>query len=279
MYTSYDTTIFDKYQIFNFYNMFEFQTKKILPILNIISDIASRLSQSRDIVKLPARLRYEQEDMKYLINHIKLLYEHLNELNLKMSNISVDKLIHILNSKKDFAVNESEIALINEIQARVIDELSLKKLFVLDDYRAEYYNPKNFIFGQDVLNNFPSCEFDIIEAGNCFALGRFTACVYHLMRSFETPLKKFAEELQLNIGDRSNWGNLLNEITKATEKLNDKLIKEKYCQITSYFSSIKTGWRNYVIHGNSKFTEEEAKAIFEVCKILMQQLSLSFQEN
>jgi hypothetical protein len=128
MYTSYDTTIFDKYQIFNFYNIFEFQTKKILPILNIISDIASRLSQSRDIVKFPARLRYEQEDMKYLINHIKLLYEHLNELNLKMSNISVDKLIHILNSKKDFAVNESEIALINEIQARVIDELSLKKI-------------------------------------------------------------------------------------------------------------------------------------------------------
>ena len=279
MYINYDRTVFDKYQILNFYDMFEFQTQKVLPILNTISDIASRIKQLREIVKKPSRMRYEENEIIYFIDKITILSEHLKELNLKMSNITVNELLNILKTRTEFVINESDIELINEIHKRVIDELSLKKLFVLDDYKAEYYNPKEFIFGEDILISFPSCEFDIIEAGNCFALGRFTACVYHLMRSLEIPLKEFAEELQLNISDRANWGNLLNEITKATEKINDKLIKEKYCQITSYFSSIKTGWRNYVIHGNSKFTEEEAKAIFEVCKTLMQQLSLSFQEN
>ena len=278
MYKSYNI-IFDKYQISNFFSMFEFQTQKILPILKIISDIASRIKQLGEVTKKPCRVRYEKDEINYLIDEITILSEHLKELNLKMSNITVNELLNILKTRTEFVVNESDVVSINEIQKRVIDELSLKKLFVLDDYKADYYNPKEFIFGQQVLTSCPSCEFNISEAGNCFALGRYTACVYHLMRSLEIPLKKFAEELQLNIADRPNWGNILNEIIKATEKLNDKSIKEEYCQITSYFSSVKTGWRNYVMHGSSKFTEEEAKSIFEVCKTLMQQLSLSFQEN
>jgi len=44
---------------------------------------------------------------------------------------------------------------------------------------ASYFEHPN-LFGIDVSRHFPSAKFDIREAGSCLALGRNTACVYHL---------------------------------------------------------------------------------------------------
>jgi hypothetical protein len=99
------------------------------------------------------------------------------------------------------------------------------------------------------------------------------------MRSLETPIKAFAQKLDLDIDNRANWSEILKKITKSIDKLDNKQIKEKYHSIVAYFPSIKTGWRNYTMHGNSKFTEEETKAMLEVCKVIMQELSKHFKED
>jgi hypothetical protein len=90
MYINYDRTIFDKYQILSFYDMFEFQTQKVLPILNTISDIASRIKQLREIVKKPSRMRYEENEINYFIDKITILSEHLKELNLSENDLNTD---------------------------------------------------------------------------------------------------------------------------------------------------------------------------------------------
>ena len=275
----YDITIFNKYRIFSFYNMFEFQTKKILPILKIISDISSRLSVYKENSKSLTRIRFEEDEKIKILNDIDVLLIHLKELNFNMSTISVEKLNSSFEGREPCVIINDDIILIEEIHQRVIDELSLKKLLVIDSLKEEYYNPKGSIFGQNVLNSFPSCEFNIVEAGNCFALSRYTACVFHLMRALETPIKAFAQKLDLDIDNRANWSEILKKITKSIDRLDNKQIKEKYHSIVAYFPSIKTGWRNYTMHGNSKFTEEETKAMLEVCKVIMQELSKHFKED
>jgi hypothetical protein len=53
---------------------------------------------------------------------------------------------------------------------------------------AEYYRATSPLFGGDVDLKFASASFEISEAGKCFALGRYTACVFHLMRVMEVAL-------------------------------------------------------------------------------------------
>src|SRR5206468_1241557 len=55
------------------------------------------------------------------------------------------------------------------------------------------------LFGKEVAQAFLSTEtaFEIEESGSCYALGRFTACVFHLMRVLERGLLALANNLNI----------------------------------------------------------------------------------
>jgi hypothetical protein len=57
-------------------------------------------------------------------------------------------------------------------------------LFYVPQDKLKFYN-KTDLFGDEFKTKFPSANVEIIEAGNCFAFDRFTACVFHLMRAME----------------------------------------------------------------------------------------------
>ena len=64
---------------------------------------------------------------------------------------------------------------------RFEDELRLRLFFALSPSRIEYFR-KPELFGESVAEKFPGASLDIEEAGNCYALDRLTACIFHLMR-------------------------------------------------------------------------------------------------
>ena len=47
-------------------------------------------------------------------------------------------------------------------------------------------------FGKDVEAAFPDASWEIREAGSCYAVGRNTACVFHLMRGVEHGMRALA---------------------------------------------------------------------------------------
>jgi hypothetical protein len=47
-------------------------------------------------------------------------------------------------------------------------------------------------------------QFDIVEAGNCYAAGRGTAVVFHLMRITETAVQEFGRKLGVSLVDENN---------------------------------------------------------------------------
>ncbi|MGA8764593.1 MAG: hypothetical protein WB562_17120, partial [Candidatus Sulfotelmatobacter sp.] len=66
-------------------------------------------------------------------------------------------------------------------------------------------------FGESVAKQFPSASFDAKEAGNCFAAGRYTACVFHLMRGLEVVLAAFAAIFAVP-SDHTNWHNIIERL-------------------------------------------------------------------
>jgi hypothetical protein len=144
---------------------------------------------------------------------------------------------------------------------------------------SERYD-KEELFGKGVGTAFPSASFDIREAGNCYAAGRYTACVFHLMRALEIGLGVFGRVFNLELG-QTNWQPFIEQIESTIAELGkapgksvaQKKKHEEYSQAASSFMIFKDAWRNYTAHARGRYTEEEADSILRNVEAFMRQLT------
>lgn len=166
---------------------------------------------------------------------------------------------------------------------RVLDkELGQAKLLTLNATEGAYYENATGKFGIDVIISFPSAIAEIDEAGKCFALGRHTACVFHLMRALEVPLAAIAKILLPN-DPRPNWDPILAKIDSELDLPHkDRKIKGQtdfYAGVSSHMHAVKIAWRNRVMHVDAIFPEDRAKAIFDATVGLMNHLATQISED
>jgi hypothetical protein len=139
--------------------------------------------------------------------------------------------------------------------------------------RAKFFDQKE-LFGKDVNAKFPTIQFDMVEAGNCYACGRGTSCVFHLMRIMEVGVQQFGNRLGVTFTDQKNWQNILDEINKAIKPLPAKdPLTIAMSQASANLYSVKLAWRNEVMHPNDIYTLEEADNLIRQVKIFMVQLA------
>jgi hypothetical protein len=182
-------------------------------------------------------------------------------------------------------------ASVRDLQTRVRDEFKSRYVLVIPADKVQFYNPHKPLFGPVVDTQFPSqASFEISEAGKCFALGRYTATVFHLMRILEIALESIRLCLQMpkpiKAADK-NWGRTLENMNREIKgrsdakpqiwtRLTDKtLFDELYITL----DRIRGLWRNTTMHVETKYTEEEAKDIFDAVKTLMRKIASRFDEK
>src|SRR3954452_1641436 len=94
-------------------------------------------------------------------------------------------------------------------------ELNLMKTFCIEPRSEIHFNLDFMTFGENFTKALPSTVYEIDEAGKCHALGRSTACVFHLMRSLEIGVRATARCLGIPDPSRPaerNWGNILRSV-------------------------------------------------------------------
>jgi hypothetical protein len=77
---------------------------------------------------------------------------------------------------------------LEHLEIDFVQELCDVRLLRLNSERINYFlddGDQTLPFGNEVAVAFPSATYDIREASNCFALERWPACVFHLMRTLE----------------------------------------------------------------------------------------------
>jgi hypothetical protein len=159
-----------------------------------------------------------------------------------------------------------------QAHARIVDEISLIHIYTIKSSNTELIEEGSAIFGQDVCLTFPSSIYDLDEAANCLGMGRFTASIFHLMRSMEGAISFLCGKLGatgLNKdGKPLPWGILVSNIQGKIDELqsNDK---DQWLKIIALLNSIRIAWRNDTMHPNRKYTEDEAQAIFSSVKSFM----------
>jgi hypothetical protein len=148
---------------------------------------------------------------------------------------------------------------IKELESTIRREMQVCLFFHVPFRQAQYYQ-KSMPFGARVDVRLPATQFDIAEAGNCYAVGRPTACVFHLMRVMEVGVQKMGELLGVQFATEKNWQNILDEVNKAIKALPPKAQKTiALSEIAAHLYNVKVAWRNQVMHPHDKYSMDEAK--------------------
>jgi hypothetical protein len=185
-------------------------------------------------------------------------------IGLEMTVTAIDRVSQNFRVEQELISYRQIIDRINEVVARLFDEIESKgKFFHAPPERAKYFE-KPEMYGQKVTRKFPKLTEDITEAGNCFVAGRYTACVFHLMRIMEYALQRFGAKLGVTFPENKVWQMILNEVNSKIKAMDHKQPEtKKYAEIAGHLYHIKLAWRNEVMHPKATYTETEAKNLIE----------------
>jgi hypothetical protein len=160
----------------------------------------------------------------------------------------------------------------NDLSETIRREMQSVNFFYMPFKQTQFYR-KNDLFGRKVAERFPSLDYDIREAGNCYAMGRSTACVFHLMRIMEVGTQAFGNLLGVKFTDGKNWQNILDESNKAIKSLPKSPETVSLSQIAAHLYNVKNAWRNQVMHPHDRYDSDEAEDLISHVKAFMKTLA------
>lgn len=173
-------------------------------------------------------------------------------------------------------------AAVADLHLRLNDELQHRKFLYVEEDIARYYESP-FEGWADVPDKFPSATFDVEEAGKCMALGRGTACVFHLTRVLELGLRALARVFDIPYAP--SWEGYLKQIHAKIEvkwQQKDpewKKVEAFYKDVAGGLQTARYAWRNPTIHVAKKYTPEEATEIYRAVQGFMANLATQVDES
>jgi hypothetical protein len=196
-------------------------------------------------------------------------------LELSVSALHIDKIQRSLRSMNMQTILKTFGELGNMVQL----ELQTKTFMYIPQEKIKYFNDARSLFGQSTLDKFPSVISEVEEAGKCYAAGRNTATVFHLLRVTEAGLKAIAKELSIPTDTNRSWDSILKKIKSAAEVQHPRdEWTSFYTDLVGRMHAIKDAWRNPTMHIEKVYGSEEALDIFNVVLSFMRHLATKLNE-
>lgn len=162
---------------------------------------------------------------------------------------------------------------ISELTQRIEDEMEQCLFLHIENDRVEFYDQGEPLFGPEVASKWPNLAQEISEGGKCLALGRFTACVFHMMRVMEVGVQEFGKKLGVVLSTQKPWGSILNEAKVPIDSIpRGDPRKSELNEVWAHMDSVRLAWRNEVMHPKQTYTEEEAMDVFSHVRTYMRRL-------
>ena len=200
------------------------------------------------------------------------LFEILSDYVKALSMHSSSDHLARINRRKISEIKEPDLAeLLRELANRIRDDLQRVWFCHVESEFVEYYGQKS-AFGDAVNDRFPAAIDDIEEAGNCLALGRNTACVFHLMRAMEASVQALGAALGIANVEKE-WGKILSEMATKIGALPKGEKRDEWSACHANLYHVKQAWRNSTMHPKQTYTNEQAREVLRAVRAFMQQLA------
>lgn len=246
----------------------------------LVAQILSHLEALQSLVDLAAA--GGAEDSEGFLENLNSLIAYSKDAELEFSVMEMIPLRDVVSTGHVRYKYYTET--LKVLRGRIIHELSVPRFFCIPTEKAKFYEQKNDSdqkiepFGVEVQTRYGRrAERDIDEAGKAYALGRNTACVFHLMRVIEVGLDDTQRKLKVK-SKSPNWDIILRDLQVAIDSRVGKNPKWRkphrfYSDVISHLRNIKDAWRNPVMHVIEWHDEESAGSIYSHTKAFMQRLA------
>jgi hypothetical protein len=193
------------------------------------------------------------------------LIEMLRKLGLNNSEDQALRVLELVANPKQTNMQEYAETL-QALSDRVIDEAGRHEFFMIPSHKLRVYKEARDFFGEQVNTAFPSAQKEIENAAKCYAFGRNTACVFHLMRAMEVVLRLLSSSLNdpdLDPKKNPSWERILlrcdEQLKLPVEKRSPEWKKDDqfYSDATANLRAVKNAWRNPTMHVERDYDEEE----------------------
>jgi len=208
------------------------------------------------------------------------------DLTKKMSlHVAADHCIRVEQSfGPKMTIGEYKVVL-NELMNRLEDELGHQLFLQILPDKAPYYGGEKF--DPLVTVSFPSSTLDVEDACKCYALGRNTACVFHLMRVMEVGLRALGKSLndeRLDPKRNPSWETILkrcdDELAKSIKDRSEdwKNSPEFFVDASANLRAVKNAWRNPTMHVEINYDEDRALEVLGAVNGFMRHISTKLKE-
>jgi hypothetical protein len=195
---------------------------------------------------------------------------------------TIERLGRFINLQADSLTLQTLSFQLQELQTAIRRDMFERTFLHMPRDREEFYH-KPELFGEAVNKKFPQAAEDIQAAGDCFATGNNTACVFHLMRVLEHGLRALARMVKVKFSsgiELESWGRIIkmigkeiNEIEKQPHSKKRAADLEFYNGAATQFRFFKDAWRNHVMHTRATYDEHQAMSVITHVREFMQQLA------
>jgi hypothetical protein len=207
-------------------------------------------------------------------NFLCRLQERCTFLGLSSATLKIEKMKQEWPRPRDWAEIRNDLTeAFNVLQTQLHERLIM---FIPTD-KVVYYNALAF-FGPEITSKFSNCTVDLDEAGKCFAAGRWTATVFHLMRVMEHGVRQLANTLGVAVNPTATWGQILNQLDAAINALPQTTPAEasrraEFQGLRASLHAVKDAWRNPTMHPQATYTEQDAHEIITNVKTFLRRLA------
>jgi hypothetical protein len=211
---------------------------------------------------------------------IENFYNDLLLMEMNSSAAAAKRFLELLNSNKSPSVLEDELFV---LLGRVHDDLTGRLFLVMSPTTQHYFDLEGTFLGKELIDKFADSDLpkDASKAGNCFALGEHTACVFHLMRIMERLVQDFATKLgailthkgePINI-EYAEWNQIENAIKPIIEDMRKGERKNRCNAALEALGAIRLGIRNEIMHPRGFYDEEDARRLMANVKSFVQEVT------
>ena len=182
--------------------------------------------------------------------------------------------------------NVTELSVSVDALRRLIENEMEEHLFLwVPPHRADFYSKDaEAIIGKDCCDRFPSIRREVEESVKCYAVGRYTASAFHLMRATEVCVKALAKAIKAT-PTHDSWRLVFEEMKNqvaipfGNRQKHWKSHGDFLHTLWTDMCAVAKEWRNDLAHTVDTYTEEEAKQLLGVIPVFLRHGATKMDES
>jgi hypothetical protein len=246
------------------WEMLETRAWPFLRSVTVLTGIRARIRRVDDRPALVADEVLDSIAIDWLCSNLTYLADDLARLGARAAFIAANQALDMIRSEYLAATWKDVKRALEDIENRMLDEIKDVTFLHLTDTEKGYFKPIGRIFNEQAVLKFGIAS-DLDEAGKCLALGRSTACVFHLMRAMEASLRHLTKAVGCEtVRAKDSWLTILND--RLEPLINSMPVgteaeiarKKQFEQARAHLHAVRLAWRNDTMHPKDTYTVEEA---------------------